>query len=250
MAKHKSFTVDTKVQVYFCDPQSPWQRGTNENTNGLLRQYFQKKTDLSGYSQIYLDKVALRLNQPPRKTLGFETPADKLQASVASTIETAPFSRNSSETPRHSKLHYFRIGDHPPGTHKTILNLSWKRASGCSRQAKLMTRKIGEHEPVGSRTGAAFRKGHDFAAVFRELRFDWRRSTCPCATSRPCNKRGSTTSETRWLNPSWDEISQVSNPIKTALCRACRVLRMRLPSHTPPGGYAPLAACWRLVRRR
>ena len=85
MAKHKSFTVATKVQVYFCDPQSPWQRGTNENTNGLLRQYFPKKTDLSTYSQADLDKVALRLNQRPRKTLGFETPAGKLQASVAST---------------------------------------------------------------------------------------------------------------------------------------------------------------------
>ena len=85
MAKHKSFTVATKVNVYFCDPQSPWQRGTNENTNGLLRQYFPRKSDLSGYSQADLDKVAQRLNQRPRKTLGFETPASKLQASVAST---------------------------------------------------------------------------------------------------------------------------------------------------------------------
>ena len=85
MARHKSFTVATKVNVYFCDPQSPWQRGTNENTNGLLRQYFPKKTDLSGYSQADLNKVALQLNQRPRKTLGFETPASKLQASVAST---------------------------------------------------------------------------------------------------------------------------------------------------------------------
>ena len=85
MAQHKSFTVDTEVKVYFCDPQSPWQRGTNENTNGLLRQYFPKRTDLSGYTQEELDKVALRLNQRPRKTLGFETPADRLQASVALT---------------------------------------------------------------------------------------------------------------------------------------------------------------------
>jgi IS30 family transposase len=85
MAKHKSFTVATNVKVYFCDPQSPWQRGTNENTNGLLRQYFPKRTDLSGYSQAELDKVAQRLNQRPRKTLGFETPASRLQASVAST---------------------------------------------------------------------------------------------------------------------------------------------------------------------
>jgi len=85
LASHKSFTVATKVNVYLCDPQSPWQRGTNENTNGLLRKYFLGKTDLSAYSQSDLDKVALRLIQRPRKTLGFETPASKLQASVAST---------------------------------------------------------------------------------------------------------------------------------------------------------------------
>lgn len=83
LAEHKRFTVATNVQVYFCDPQSPWQRGTNENTNGLLRQYFPKGTDLAQYSQVDLNKIALRLNQRPRKTLGFHTPADKLQASVA-----------------------------------------------------------------------------------------------------------------------------------------------------------------------
>ena len=86
MAKYKDFTVATDVQVYFCDPQSPWQRGTNENTNLLLRQYFPRGTDLSGYSQAQLDQIALRLNQRPRKTLGFETPASTLQASVASTV--------------------------------------------------------------------------------------------------------------------------------------------------------------------
>jgi len=86
MAKHKDFTVATDVQVYFCDPQSPWQRGTNENTNLLLRQYFPRGTDLSVYSQAQLDRVALRLNQRPRKTLGFQTPASKLRASVASTV--------------------------------------------------------------------------------------------------------------------------------------------------------------------
>jgi IS30 family transposase len=86
MAKHKDFTVATDVQVYFCDPQSPWQRGTNENTNLLLRQYFPRGTDLSGYSQAQLDQVALRLNQRPRETLGFQTPASRLQQSVASTV--------------------------------------------------------------------------------------------------------------------------------------------------------------------
>jgi IS30 family transposase len=80
MAKHKTFTVATNVKVYFCDPHSPWQRGTNENTNRLLRQYLPKRTDLSGYTQSELDEIALRLNQRPRKTLGFETPASKLHA--------------------------------------------------------------------------------------------------------------------------------------------------------------------------
>ena len=84
MSKHVSFSVATDVKVFFCDPHSPWQRGSNENTNGLLRQYFPKGKDLSGYTQSQLDKVALRLNQRPRETLGFQTPADKLRASVAS----------------------------------------------------------------------------------------------------------------------------------------------------------------------
>lgn len=85
MARHKQFTVATDVKVYFCDPSSPWQRGSNENTNGLLRQYLPKGTDLSTHSQADLDKIALRLNQRPRETLGFKTPAYKLHASVAST---------------------------------------------------------------------------------------------------------------------------------------------------------------------
>jgi len=80
MAQHKAFTIATDVKVFFCDPQSPWQRGSNENTNGLLRQYLPDGTELTQFSQAELDKIALRLNTRPRKTLGFETPADRLQS--------------------------------------------------------------------------------------------------------------------------------------------------------------------------
>ena len=82
LASHKQFTVATDVAVYFCDPRSPWQRGSNENTNGLLRQYFPRGTDLSIHSQAVLNKVALRLNQRPRQTLGFITPAEKLDQAL------------------------------------------------------------------------------------------------------------------------------------------------------------------------
>jgi IS30 family transposase len=85
LADHKRFTIHTDMKVYFCDPGSPWQRGTNENTNRLLRQYFPKKTSLSEYDQNYLNRIAKKLNERPRKTLNYLTPADILKQSVALT---------------------------------------------------------------------------------------------------------------------------------------------------------------------
>ena len=85
MADHKRFTLATDVHVYFCDPRSPWQRGSNENTNGLIRQYLPKGIDISGYSQAKLNAVARQLNERPRKTLGYRTPAEMFSHTVAST---------------------------------------------------------------------------------------------------------------------------------------------------------------------
>lgn len=88
LAEHVRLRIDSGLQIYFCDPRSPWQRGTNENTNGLLRQYFPKGTDLSRYSRRKLDAVATALNQRPRKTLGWRTPAEALQELIHSQTQT------------------------------------------------------------------------------------------------------------------------------------------------------------------
>ncbi|MFT6094366.1 MAG: IS30 family transposase [Pseudohongiellaceae bacterium] len=86
MTNHQKFTLETNIQVYFCDPRSPWQRGSNENTNRLLRQYLPKGTDLSAQSQAQLNKIARELNERPRKTLEYETPAARFNTCVALTI--------------------------------------------------------------------------------------------------------------------------------------------------------------------
>ena len=97
LAQHAQLRIDTGLEVYFCDPQSPWQRGTNENTNGLLRQYFPKGTDISRYSARELDAVASTLNSRPRKTLGWRTPAEALNEILRRRTQTASRSASSAD---------------------------------------------------------------------------------------------------------------------------------------------------------
>jgi IS30 family transposase len=153
MAQHKNFSVATNVKVYFCDPQSPWQRGTNENTNGLLRQYLPKKADLSRFTQSDLDKIALRLNQRPRETLGFETPASRLRASVASTFETTRLFRSwhsaTAAIRLGAVLRYLRIEELSSETKVWPPGVAWTAFSVTISVAVISFRKLGPSQFMG-----------------------------------------------------------------------------------------------------
>ena len=127
LTDHRRFTLATNIDVYFCDPQSPWQCGSNENTNGLLRQYFPKGTDLSVYSQAHLNKVARQLNERPRETLQFETPAESLTPVLRRPVEPAGEDRKSSRAakPTRSEL---GTGLRPA----MAMLLNWSKVTICS----------------------------------------------------------------------------------------------------------------------
>ena len=122
MAQHVQLRIDTGLQVYFCDPHSPWQRGTNENTNGLLRQYFPKGTDLARHSAEDLAAVAAALNSRPRKTLGWRTPAEALERTTSQ--PTAPRPRSAAHPERLPlKVRPLRGRLRRPGTQTLTLTL-------------------------------------------------------------------------------------------------------------------------------
>ena len=156
MAQYAQLRVDTDLAIYFCDPHSPWQRGTNENTNGLLRQYFPKSTDLSRYSAEDLTAVATALNSRPRKTLGWRTPAEMLNVHILSvqqaTVATTPLSLISTSRSTTPNVWLKPASSHLSGASATPTTTPWPRPSSVSSRPKS---SVGEDLGATSNTSSS-----------------------------------------------------------------------------------------------
>jgi hypothetical protein len=237
MATHKEFAVATDVQVYFCDPQSPWQRGTNENTNRLLRQYFPKGTDLSARSQADLCRVALRLNQRPRKTLDFRSPADVLNDGVAST------DRTQGRSIQDLALHLKRLD--PLAQLRELLALG-RRQRPCGPPARIDLGLLGPTTHGGLREIQLTRDGPDALPALADQLDDLRlvlirkRSTLPSPDVSPTyvhNLPGTWVAELL-VTDDWGQQDQTT--ILITVTEPTNAPSVASPTATPTTGTAPL----------
>ena len=208
MAEHRRFSVETGVEVYFCDPRSPWQRGSNENTNGLLRQYFPKGKSLAGVTQAELDEVARKLNDRPRQTLGFRTPAEKLTELIDGLQTGAPDAdpRVAGAVAR-------------PGSHRTVRTLFVYGSSG----RRVMTPAAGRFatsksspqrqlrrfggDDVLVRAAVHVDQGHEPAFAKYALRRPWSTAGCGSAPTRTCGPDRPAATPSAGVDAQLDEVA-------------------------------------------